>query len=476
MRTVASGLVAAAVAAGLALPVQGAATPPQADSADHRASPAGGNTRDEPAVAVNPRNPRVIVSAANDFDTPGIATYYSSDGGHTWAGTALPPVAGAELGSDPNLAYDSAGRLFAAYVSYTPGEFNGGLTVARSRDGGRTWDTPVVAKVNRSGQSCTMADFPAIAVDTRTSHDTVYAAWQDIRYHGGDCATWESETLELVSSHDHGRTWSRPSVIHDAGGYIPRVTVGGDGTVYVSYAFAASSAGLVDESCPSGWAVQSHVARSADGGRTFRISTAQTTCGPGTDVPVGDPVFGSYAASYTGATYRLPANTNTAVDPRTGVLVNVLGAQDGLDGEQLVRTAYSTDHGRSWHAGGAVSGLPGENQQFPWIAAGANGHLALVYIGQLAGGFLVAEHTTSTDDGHTWTPAVVLSSVPAHVHSAFLLGFIGDYIADAVGSDGLAHPVWTDLRELSPSTATVSNPYVGAPFDGGTIYTKSVAS
>ena len=476
MRPFAYAAFAAALAGALALPAHGASTSARPDRTDHRASPPGGGTRDEPAVAVNPRNPRVIVSAANDIDNLSIDAYYSRDGGHTWRDAWLPPV-DAKYGSDPNLAYDSAGRVFAAYVSYTPGYPGvGGLTIARSLDGGAEWEPqPELAKVNTSGQDCTMADFPAIAVDSRPGHDTVYAAWQDIRYDGDNCATFKSLTLKLVSSHDHGLTWSRPVTIDGSGGYIPRLTVGPDGTVYVTYAWATDSGSDVAaySQCPSGWPVQSRVARSVDGGRTFRVSRALATCMPGTDVPVSDPVFRSYFSSYTGATYRLPANTNTAVDPRTGVLVDVLGAQNGLDGQDFIQTAYSTDHGRTWHRGGRVSGLPGENQQFPWAAAGRNGHVAMVYIGQLPGGFLVAEHTTSTDDGRTWTPAIRVASVPSHVLNPFWLSFIGDYIADAVGSDGLAHPVWTDLRELS---APQVYPYVGTARDGGTIYTQSVAS
>jgi hypothetical protein len=57
----------------------------------------------------------------------------------------------------------------------------------------------------------------------------------------------------------------------------------------------------------------------------------------------------------------------------------------------------------------------------------------------------------------------MLTSQPSHVTNPFYLGFIGDYIGNAIGPDGLSHPVWTDLRETKK-------------LDGGTIYTKAVRS
>lgn len=480
MRKITVAATAAAIGCALALPA-GANGPGTPDQTDHRASPPSPTTRDEPAVAVNPRNPAVVVTAANDYGDNGMAAYYSSDGGHTWLDRPLPMGNGANYGSDPNLAYDSAGRLFAAYVTFTENGgigHTGGLTVARSLDGGRDWEaTPSVPVRNgTTGPVCHFEDFPTIAVDARPGHDIVYVGWQELTYRQ-DCSTWTGLHLRLVRSTDHGRTWSRPVTISEPGGegYIPRLSVGPDGMVYLTYAFAPtlSSGQTVNPECPSSdGPIESHVARSSDGGRHFRIAVVQRTCDDWTQLGfLYDPVDNSYPASYTGATYRLPANTNTTVDPRTGALVNVIGGQDPDTGVQQARVAYSRDHGRTWQRGGTVSGVPGENQQYPFVAAAPNGHLGLVYIAQLPGGFLVASHAISTDDGRTWTPATWIASVPSHVHGAFFLGFIGDYIGEAVGSDGLAHPVWTDLRELSAGTR---GSFVEQPLDGGTIYTRSI--
>ena len=53
--------------------------------------------------------------------------------------------------------------------------------------------------------------------------------------------------------------------------------------------------------------------------------------------------------------------------------------------------------------------------------------------------------------------------------------FIGDYMGVAVGSDGMAHPVWTDTRNpiFTPSTGGDVRELVNAG-QGSDIYTRSL--
>jgi hypothetical protein len=318
-----------------------------------------------------------------------------------------------------------------------------------------------------------MEDFPAIAADPRPGHNEVYAAWQRIGKIDANCSTHASTTVMWSVSRDAGRSWATPRPVPTGPGlatYLPTISVGGDGTVVVTSVAYSVSASLSDATlaCPSAvLPLLASVAISHDGARSFVPHNAQTYCAPGIAVSASDPVLGASVSSYTGSTSRLPANTNTVVDPRTGWFINVAGGQDPQTGQQLAYIATSPD-GVSWTPGSTVAGLPLENQQSPRLAVGLDGHLSLLYMAQLPGGLLQATHAVSVDDGRTWGAAERLAALPARTVAPFWLGFMGDYLGNAVGSDGLAHPVWTDLRQTSDPRSTA--------FGGGQIYTKAIRS
>lgn len=486
MRTLLGGVLVA-VLAGTTWAGAATATPAmtaghgQPDDRDHRAAPADRFSRNEPSVAVSPLDPRRVTTAANTF---GRGRYYigvnvSGDGGHTFTEHVMPAAPGGYYQSDPHLAFDVRGRLYAAYLSFDIRDLTaGGLAVARSDDGGATWPVqPAVPSANgRVGGGCSFQDFPALAVDPRKGSSGVFVAWQRLRFSDSACTSFVSGTVMTARSRDGGRTWSTPTVVPTPPGtstYLPAITAGPDGTVVittVAYSRDRSLAGAV-ASCPSSAAALMSVAAvSRDGGRTFVPAIAQRFCAPGTVAFVQDPIFGAYGASSTGATYRLPASTNTVIDPVSRQLTNVAGTQDPVTGQQRALVATSRD-GTRWAPAGAVPALPSENQQFPRLAVGPTGRLSLLYLAQLPGGLLVASHTVSPDKGTTWAPVQRLTSVPTRIVSPFGLGFIGDYLGNAVGPDGLGHPVWTDVRQ--PSAAPAADPHETV-FYTGTIYTRAV--
>jgi hypothetical protein len=441
------------------------------DAADHRASPPGGGVRDEPSVAIHPTKPNVMATAANDNTNGvwGIGVYASRDGGLTYTGARMPLLPGTPYGSDPHLAYDRHGRLLSLYLSYGQDHSKGGLVIARSDDGGWRWPKkPTVIRANhREEDACTFADFPAMAVDQRPGQDSVYAVWQELRYTPpSTCATWSGLDLYVSRSRDGGRTWSPAQlleVVREGHAYIATATVGPDGTLYVTYDYAPRDGATMD--CPSSLApLATGVSRSTDGGRTFRTTEVARFCGPGTPLGVDVPAFGAVGlASSTGALYRLPANSNTVVNPRTGHLLTVIGVQDPVTSQQLVRVVRSTDHGRTWTPGGAVPALPGEHQQFPRVAVGKDGRVSLLWLAQLPAAVLQASHSWSFDEGRSWQPAERIASMPSPVTHPDWVWFIGDYLGNAIGPDGRAHPVWTDLREWNADNA------------GGTLYTRALA-
>src|SRR6266571_5019151 len=231
----------------------------------------------EPAVAVDPRNPQVIVGSSNDYcgvlQADGtflglgdvwLGYYRSEDGGASFTSSLVPGYQGDQSpyasranvrtadSGDPVLAWDSHGRLFAGSESSTdpqgtaktfgdvwvatyqnPNGENGpsgadGKEFVRSLDVARGSAAPnLLGKFN---------DKTSIEVD-RTGgacDGNVYFAWA--RFTGGSSNGFNS-SVYIVRSTDHGQTFSSPmklsQTVHDI--QFPDISITGDGHVYVTY-------------------------------------------------------------------------------------------------------------------------------------------------------------------------------------------------------------------------------------------------
>src|SRR5436189_594810 len=233
--------------------------------------------QNEPAVAVDPRNPQVIVGSSNDycpvFNADGtflglgdvwLGYYRSEDGGFTFKSSLVPGYQGdtslyaarshvrtADSG-DPVLAWDSHGRLFAGSESSTnperPTQTFGDVWVATFENpngpGGATLNDgkEFVTSVDVATGSAAPGllgkfhDKTAIEVD-RTGgacDGNVYFAWA--RFTGGGSNGFNS-SIYFVRSTDHGQTFSSPmklsQTVHDI--QFPDISVTGNGHVYVTY-------------------------------------------------------------------------------------------------------------------------------------------------------------------------------------------------------------------------------------------------
>jgi len=310
-----------------------------------------GLTGAEPAIAVNPRDPRQVVAAAQRW------TAYSTDGGHSFTPVKAAPNDAPSFG-DVSLAFDDKGSVFLSYLAIQrnglPGYWGhgpgaNGIWVLRSADGGRTWDTTPTAI--RAWRGCekdiALEDMPRIWSDTGARsphHGNLYVAWIE----------WQlTQSLILFSrSTDGGATWSAPLRISTRAG-LPRDdngavvgpigTVAPDGTQYVVW-----NEGL-----------NITLAVSRDGGRTFAPSRPLFNVSP--------PYFGG-ANGIPGLT-RAMGFPQIGVDSRTGTLY--VTWSDFRNGDVDVFISRSTDHGRTWSMPQRINDDPvhdGADQFLQWMA------------------------------------------------------------------------------------------------------------
>jgi hypothetical protein len=146
-----------------------------------------------PSVAVDPHDASRVVVAYLDYSLvttgyAGIGVAVSHDGGTSWQHTSVPLPAGFDQGAaTPVAQFDEQGHVFVSFAAATflnglppltdPGggppralglQANNGVFVARSDDGGLTWEAPsaVVAHLY-NGQDKVPFDLkPDLAIDT----------------------------------------------------------------------------------------------------------------------------------------------------------------------------------------------------------------------------------------------------------------------------------------------------------------------
>jgi hypothetical protein len=234
--------------------------------------------QNEPAVAVDPRDPQVIVGSSNDycpvFNADGsflglgdiwLGYYRSENGGGSFVSSLVPGYQGdhspyaarshvrtADSG-DPVLAWDNHGRLFAGSESSTDPEGSaktfGDVWVATyqnpngtdsptTKDDGKEFVRSIDVAQGSSAPNLLgkFHDKTALEVDrTGGSCDgNVYFAWA--RFTGNGPNGYNS-SVYFVRSTDHGQTFSTPlklsQTVHDI--QFPDIAVTGDGHVYVTY-------------------------------------------------------------------------------------------------------------------------------------------------------------------------------------------------------------------------------------------------
>jgi hypothetical protein len=214
--------------------------------------------RKEPGIAVLVQNgvgelevasndgQHVIVAANSGFS-------FSDNFGATWTLGGGTPCNQAVCDGDPSLAVGRSGAIYYSWIG-GPDLNSLGDGVSRSTDNGHTFAFRGLAANCPGTTTCTLADQEHIAADRNNAAggggDRVYNVWRDFA---------PTFSIRISCSSDGGGTWTAGAAI--GAGDLPRVSVGGDGFVYVAWPsggnmmlhkFSACDAGLTPQ---AGWPV-----------------------------------------------------------------------------------------------------------------------------------------------------------------------------------------------------------------------------
>lgn len=150
-------------------------------------------TYEGPAVAISPEDPARVFVAAADIQTNGCHIFRSNDEGRTFVELAGPDFGeftdcglnkGADLAQNirMGLVFDPDGVLYWAVAVADPAALGGrSVVLARSEDGGDSWDTTVVAEApTPSKPEDAVANFePDVFVDSLgDAPRTVWVSWR----------------------------------------------------------------------------------------------------------------------------------------------------------------------------------------------------------------------------------------------------------------------------------------------------------
>lgn len=427
----------------------------QTSGADHAVDPSD-SKQNEVSVAVNPRDPRMVLAVFHDYaviknlllgpisyGNPRVVVYLSIDGGETFTRTAkFKPRRRSPWTADPSVAYDRKGRAYVAYLAGSrlrEGSFRGGgLFVARSGDGGRSWEAPVLAVPGYEDGVCQSPDKPFIGVGPRPASapntgpgQSVYLSWQEHHLGGGDCNQGLT-TVEIVRSSDGGRTFSRSTVIAPgremAFGSMPRVSA--NGTVHVSYVRNGGG-----PSCGTG-PLEVVLASSSDGGRSFTKEVVAQSC-----------FTNGIGNGARGIAHSIP--TLAISDERLAVAWIAGAGKNDDDIEVRVRDRTNGE----WRSLPPLASGTESAALMSWIAYGPDGRLHVMYSAAGPGGITDTYLASSDALGTDWTvneKVSTASSINQGGYSGF--GF-GHYQSLDVGSNGRAHILWVDRREIDAERA-----------------------
>ncbi len=469
--------------------------------------------QNETMIVVDPNNSNRVVAAANDYVTRtwsclvnGVpcsalgdgysGTFYSNNGGQTWAsvssdpqhlGTLIPGVEHLtggpyDAGGDPALAFDSRGNVYYAGLGFDRTAPPNTVAVNKgtfNSSGALTWSLPTF--INQTTAPSTLNDKEWIAADWHVSspyRDRVYVSWTRFIFNPQNGRFVQSPIFFAYSTNG-GKTFSTPqniagNVLYDQGS---RPIVAYDGTVYV----------IFDGSTRLATLDSTYIVKSTNGGVSFskpvKIADLHAV------IPLANAVFrnecfpagaaapnGNLYVAWTslmsdsgglcptrtntgchattvyskstdrGATWSAPVPIFPALDASTQTAVGY-PAPDGLTAPAPRRVDTQWPGVAISPSGTVYMSAYAADTVSPWqiCASGPVPPVGRIACDQLGGNIHNARlnyYVTNISSGNVQ----MVSTHPINTRNGFGGGFIGDYTSLAVGSNNVFHAFWTDTN------------------------------
>ncbi|MCU1455750.1 MAG: hypothetical protein JWN46_3896 [Acidimicrobiales bacterium] len=398
------------------------------------------HTAAEPAVAVDPHDPRHLAVAGDPYLTEArVSVAVSHDGGSTWA----PPIdivpAGYAKSYDPTLLFSKDGRLTvvggASRLGARHCQPGSAIFVAAVHDD-RSVDVRLVADQHPAD---TYVDRPTAAIDPRS--DDVYVSWTQSSGAGAECRGTPSSSYLLLAKGAASGPFTVLPGIPSSGLPAPFGAALGIDAGGVLWA-------AVGEHVP-GRQTRLSVTSSADGGKTFATPTVLEDGGAR---PATIPGLGGINAP-------IPSLTAGGAGE-----VIVSWPMAGTKGAHV---AVYQHHGTGWDD----RSVPSAAGVTPFLSAAVveAGGGAVLLTASVDNGSLVFEVRGGTG---AWSAPERLASAPSggyqEVGEGLGLVAASGVTAWALPVDSPASSALTvGTRESSPGSATTSTPTSGAPASGG---------
>ena len=417
--------------------------------------------QNETTIAVNPANPLNLVAGANDYRDCCVVSggtlrndgsgwvYVSMDGGATWINQKLPGLGSTgdpqgvfkKLTSvgDPTIAFGANNTVYYANIGFNRVDASDGIFVSVSHDGGLHWDRPVL--VANSGGSTYFNDKLWVGADPNSGK--VIISWT--RFKDNPQYGYIESPIVAATSKNYGASWS--SWVDVSGPYkynqgsVP--VYGNDGNIYVSFEGYVAADNYNDYNI---------VAKSTDGGKSFTQTVVSR------NVDENFPIFGGRGV-LSGLHFRTNTFPAFTIDRVTGKLYMAWADNRNGDPQMFCDPIcaptsvqvfiQSSTNGVTWSAPVQLTTTT-DDKIYPWVAANGGNVIVSYYTREFAGSAslqLDFAYIKSNDGGATWSGSTRITEQSSDPGNQFTAGaFIGDYTGVVIGSDNVAHPIWTDFR------------------------------
>jgi Neuraminidase (sialidase) len=402
------------------------------------------DTETEPAVAIDPGNPRIMTAVVQEGrnapfgGTADLGYATSHDGGRTWTDgnyPSLTTVVGGpfQLASDAVSAFGPDGSDYIESIAVDETDARSAVTVQRSTDGGIKFGAPSLVTDDNNVNVFNDKDWITVDTSRRSPFEgRIYVMWARFITTGTGASAVTHSPGALSFSDDHGKTWSP---IHfmtpqsdDDQGFLPLIHK--DGSVTIVYDHFVPNPGNPNLGNDYETAQTSH-----DGGLTWSKP-----------VTIGQFLGSEVPGMRTGG---LPA---AAIDPVTGNMYAVWqDTRFNPAGLNDIVLSVSKDGGARWSAPRAVSPeAPGLDRFTPAVAADA-GVVHITYGTRADSGAAPTaseDYIASADGGKTFGndrqvgPPIVLQWATVSDEAPPPVAFLGDYLGLAA-TPSSAEMVWS---------------------------------